>query len=722
MPAQVQEVRRVLLWRATTIPTRLAQAALIGGLTFVATGSTMVAVWFAATAATALLDAHLCRLSLDRGETVAFSPLVGGGLGLSSAVYASIALVLIRDAGVVGLGEAALVICALLLNAAMMSRGAQPAATILAGPPSLILISMPLLARLFGHPVSLRDTIPLTIGALAYIVFVARIAAAFGAESNAMRQVLEEKEAGERSFKILFDHNPLPMLVVDAANQRILNANAATVEAFGWRREELLSSPVTDFLSPEDRPEAAARLTVLQPSDEPTPYTIVDADGRQREILPYIRPTMYEGVPALLAAVVDTTERKEAMRAIEHARDVAEAANQAKSEFLATVSHEIRTPLNGVLGMAQAMARDSLSAIQGERLEVISRSGETLLAILNDILDLSKIEAGKLELESSEFVLDELVLGTHATFTAVAQSKGISFNLAMSEAARGLYRGDPVRVRQVLHNLVSNALKFTLEGEIRVSITRTLGIIRIEVWDTGVGIPPDRIGRLFDKFVQADSSTTRRFGGTGLGLAICAELAKAMGGRIDVESQEGVGTTFTVELPLERLGDSSGDRRPAEDAVENELAAGRPLRVLAAEDNPVNQLVLKTLLAQLDLWPVIVDNGAAAVASWEAEEWDLVLMDVQMPVMDGPTAAKTIRAREAELGRRRTPIIALTANAMKHQVDEYLAAGMDGLISKPINISELFGAMSAAASGAEAAADQPENSSKRRSKGRRRRR
>ena len=711
MPAQVQEVRRVLLWRATTIPTRLAQAALIGALIFIATGSPIVGVWFAATVATVLLDAHLCQLSLDRGEDASFSPLVGVALGLSAAVYGSIALVLLRDAGVIGLAEAALVICAVLLNAAMMSRGAQPAATILAGPPSLILISMPLLARLFGHSLALRDAIPLTIGALAYIVFVARIAAAFGAESRAMRKVLEEKEASERSFKILFDHNPLPMLVVDAATHRIVNANAATVEAFGWPREELLAAPVTDFLAPEDRPEAADRLMQLEPSDEPTPYTITDADGRQREILPYIRPALYEGAPALLAAVVDTTERKEAMRAIEHARDVAEAANQAKSEFLATVSHEIRTPLNGVLGMAQAMARDSLSAIQGERLEVISRSGETLLAILNDILDLSKIEAGKLELESSEFELGELVLGTHATFTAVAQAKGVSFNLEIAEAAHGLYRGDPVRVRQVLHNLVSNALKFTLEGEIRVSITRTLGIVRMEVWDTGVGIPSDRIDRLFDKFVQADSSTTRRFGGTGLGLAICNELAKAMGGRIEVESQEGVGSTFVVELPLEWLGDASEDRGNVEATSKSELPASRPLRVLAAEDNPVNQLVLKTLLAQLDLWPVIVDNGAAAVAAWEAEAWDLVLMDVQMPIMDGPTAAQKIRAREAELGRSRTPIIALTANAMKHQVDAYLAAGMDGFVSKPINISELFAAIGQAAVATDEAAEQPAEAS-----------
>ena len=377
------------------------------------------------------------------------------------------------------------------------------------------------------------------------------------------------------------------------------------------------------------------------------------------------------------------------------AKQAAEAANTAKSEFLAVMSHEIRTPLNGVLGMAQVMASDPLSKLQRERLEVISRSGATLLAILNDMLDLSKIEAGKLELEDGAFDVEDLALGALGAFTAVAQSKGVSFSLAITPAACGLYRGDSVRVRQILYNLVSNAVKFTEAGEVRVSIDRTDAGVQLAVRDTGVGIAADRIDQLFQKFVQAEASTTRRFGGTGLGLSICAQLCKAMGGEITVDSFLGEGSTFTARLPLERLGDAAeGPHAPPAAPAAPSVEGLSGLRVLAAEDNPTNQLVLKTILAQLGVWPVIVGDGEAAVEAWARDEWDLILMDVQMPVMDGPTAARAIRDGEARTGRAPTPIIALTANVMTHQVETYRAAGMTGFVAKPINIAELFLAIS----------------------------
>ncbi len=380
--------------------------------------------------------------------------------------------------------------------------------------------------------------------------------------------------------------------------------------------------------------------------------------------------------------------------------EAAEASNRAKSEFLAIMSHEIRTPLNGVLGMAQVMARDPLSKMQRERLEVIARSGESLLAILNDILDLSKIEAGKLELEEGEFDLEDLALGAHATFTAVANVKGLSFNLAIDEAAGGVYRGDSVRIRQIIYNLISNAVKFTESGHVHVNIDRWREGVRIAVRDTGVGIAPERIDAQFEKFVQADTSTTRKFGGTGLGLAICSELCKAMGGHIAVASVLGEGSEFVVSLPLERLREPSHTAPVAEDAAPAPLAPQRSdLRVLAAEDNPMNRLVLKTILAQVGVWPVIVEDGAAAVEAWRTQNWDLILLDVQMPVMDGPTAARTIRALEATAGSPPTPIIALTANAMSHQVAEYLAAGMTGFVAKPIKIPELLAAMTTAIDG-----------------------
>jgi signal transduction histidine kinase/ActR/RegA family two-component response regulator len=371
----------------------------------------------------------------------------------------------------------------------------------------------------------------------------------------------------------------------------------------------------------------------------------------------------------------------------------AESANAAKSTFLATMSHEIRTPLNGVLGMAQAMAGDELSDRQRDRLSVIHRSGEALLAILNDVLDLSKIEAGKLELEQMEFELAEVARGAYSAFTALANKKGLSFALDIEEA-RGRYIGDPTRLRQILYNLISNALKFTEQGEIRVTAARHGEILEISVRDTGVGIAPESLSKLFAKFDQLDSSTTRRFGGTGLGLAICRELAQLMSGEISVASALGLGTTFTLRVPLRWVGDEKGAGSVIE-AVEEQREIA--LRVLAAEDNVINQLVLKTLLHQMGVDPVVVDNGQLAVEAWESGDWDVILMDIQMPVMDGLTATALIRERERALGREPVPIVALTANAMSHQVDQYVAAGMNGHVAKPIQAADLFETLTRAA-------------------------
>jgi signal transduction histidine kinase/ActR/RegA family two-component response regulator len=374
----------------------------------------------------------------------------------------------------------------------------------------------------------------------------------------------------------------------------------------------------------------------------------------------------------------------------------AESANAAKSTFLATMSHEIRTPLNGVLGMAQAMAGDRLSGVQRERLSVIHQSGESLLAILNDVLDLSKIEAGRLELEAIEFDLAEVVRGAYSAFTALANKKGLSFAVDIDEA-RGRYVGDPTRVRQILYNLISNALKFTESGEVRVTAARVDGMLELAVADTGVGIAPASLAKLFAKFEQMDSSTTRRFGGTGLGLAICRDLAQLMGGEMGVESRLGVGSRFVFRAPITFLGE---ERKPAEYAPPPPAERPQlPLRVLAAEDNAVNQLVLKTLLHQLGVEPVVVESGVEALQAWEQDYWDVVLMDIQMPDMDGITATQAIRKRERETGRPRTPIVALSANAMAHQVEQYMAAGMDGHVAKPLQAMALFEALVQAADG-----------------------
>ncbi|WP_332765675.1 ATP-binding protein [Phenylobacterium sp.] len=401
-----------------------------------------------------------------------------------------------------------------------------------------------------------------------------------------------------------------------------------------------------------------------------------------------------------LLAKLDEREQalQRTLRELVEARDAANAANVLKSQFLANMSHEIRTPLNGVLAMAEVMSMGDLTQVQRERLDVIRQSGGLLLAVLNDVLDLSKIEAGKLTLLVDDFDLEAAVAPTRESFAVIAGRKGLSFKVEVAEEARGAWRGDSDRIRQVVGNLLSNAVKFTLQGEVSATfdVAPDSGDLRLTVRDTGVGIAAEKQAALFEKFTQADNSATRRFGGTGLGLAICRELTQMMGGVISVESREGQGSVFTVELPLER-GEMAAPSTAVVQAAAEDADEGA-LRLLAAEDNPTNQQVLAAVMGSLGIEIDIVADGKLAFEAWRDGAYDLILMDIQMPVMDGIDSARAIRAAEAEHGRPRTPIVALTANALSHQVEEYLAAGMDGHVAKPIEISKLYDAISRALS------------------------
>jgi CheY-like chemotaxis protein/nitrogen-specific signal transduction histidine kinase len=384
--------------------------------------------------------------------------------------------------------------------------------------------------------------------------------------------------------------------------------------------------------------------------------------------------------------------------AISHDLRVAEAADRVKSAFLATMSHELRTPLNSIIGFTAIVLKGlagPLTPEQSKQLGMVRVSARHLLELINDVLDLSKIEAGKLELADQDFDLWRVVASVGDGFRAMADEKGLELTVEIDPRAQGLWRGDSDRLRQIFGNLISNAVKFTAKGKVAATFELAdTGGLRLSVSDTGIGIAQDKILTLFEKFTQADSSTTRQYGGTGLGLAICRELAQLMGGQISVMSEEGKGSTFIVELPFPR-----GEMAEAAEAPQAAGDVGhRSVRVLAAEDNLVNQKVLKAIVEPMDVELALVGDGRAAVEAWRTGHFDVILMDIQMPVMDGIAAAKAIRAAEKAERRPRTPILALTANALVHQVEEYLSAGMDGHVAKPIEITKLYDAMSRALS------------------------
>jgi signal transduction histidine kinase/DNA-binding NarL/FixJ family response regulator len=408
-------------------------------------------------------------------------------------------------------------------------------------------------------------------------------------------------------------------------------------------------------------------------------------------------------VASLAAVVLEGRDRMLVEQALRSTNRALEAATNAKSEFLATMSHEIRTPMNGVLGTLELLLDTELTAPQKHLTVTARRSAESLLGILNDILDYSKLEAAKVELEIVDFSPEQVVDDIVSLFLPRASAKGLSIDVSIADDVPLWLAGDQTRLRQVLSNLVGNAVKFTEDGGVSVACSiRTAGagqlLARFEIFDTGIGIPADGVGRLFTRFSQTDSSTTRRFGGTGLGLAISKQIVQLMGGQIGVVTDIGEGCTFWFEVPV------GVGRQPQPFMADSDVPlTAKPLRILVADDNRVNRMIAQMLLAKYGHAVETVVNGREAVDAVRKSDYDLVLMDVQMPEMDGLTATAQIRSLDEP--RRSIKIIALTANAMTGQREEYIANGMNDYVSKPINSKLLFSAIERATRGAVALSD-----------------
>lgn len=509
-----------------------------------------------------------------------------------------------------------------------------------------------------------------------------------------LKQTVRKLEERTTYLHALITNNPLGVLAMDA-NGRAITCNQAFEELFQVRSADVIGLDTEAWVdrprkSPDGRDQVsptAAKKTISTMTRRKRP------DGTWIDLEVHIVPIIIdERITGFYAIYQDISERVAAEAELRSTKEAAEAANKAKSEFLANMSHEIRTPMNGVLLAAELATTESPTPIQREYLDTIRNSGESLLLILNDLLDLSKIEAGKMSLHASDFSIRKCLRECVKLLEPRARQKCLTLSVQISEDLPEFASGDSLRLRQILLNLIGNAVKFTHRGSITVT-ARFLGMreghlaCQFSVSDTGIGIPPEKQAAVFREFEQADASATRRFGGTGLGLAISSKLVQLMGGKIWLESEPGNGTTFHFTasfLPASLHNSPDGDRAGAR--IHDHRNG---LRVLLAEDNAINQRLAIRMLEKAGHSVIAIDNGREALEAFSRERFDIILMDVHMPEVDGIEATRQIRRLEATASGH-IPIIAMTASAMKEDREACLKAGMDAYMSKPICAEELL--------------------------------
>ncbi len=507
-----------------------------------------------------------------------------------------------------------------------------------------------------------------------------------------------ELQKAEEAFRVVFEASPISIALSDM-NGRYLDANGACGEVFGAARDAIAGRDAVELgwldsrETLNDLGRALASFGGVDAREVSWPHPRL---GDRTHLL-WLRDVTIQRAPHILWFWLDITDRKKMEEDLQRARMSAEASERAKSRFLANMSHEIRTPLNGLLGLSAALGEDEVSPETRSTVRLIRTSGEMLAKILDDVLDFSKIESGKLELEKSPFSLRGCLEWAVNLFQARAKEKHIAVRIDFDERIPGILLGDPTRISQVAMNLIGNAIKFTEEGSVTVRASLVdEGVpegdrrLRVQVIDTGVGIPADKMDRLFRAFSQVDASTNRRYGGTGLGLAICSRLVSMMGGAIGVTSKPGEGSTFAFEIPaltacgLEPPSEPTGRAGASCPEPRERL---RATRVLVAEDNEVNQLVCRRFLQKLGCSADFVSDGVSAIERVREGSYDVVLMDVQMPGTDGLEAARHIRGMASP--HAAVPIVALTASETAEDREACLAAGMNDYLSKPLDLDAL---------------------------------